>query len=478
MNTSQSRKIMENNKQTNKQTTPKKRKALSERIAESPAIVLEMTIEETKKIAHSFSNDRKVKKAEEYWHLLGPGLTTGAADDDPSGIATYSQAGARYGFQWLWLATFTFPLMAVAQEMCARIGLVTGQGLAANIKKHYPKWVLYLCTILLFAANTFNIGADLGAMAQATQLLIPKLGFGLLVVLFALLSLLLQIFTSYQKYAKYLKYLAMILLSYVFSALMIDLDWTKIIHSTIFPSFTFNKESILLVTGVLGTTISPYLFFWQTSQEVEEEIMEGKTSIKSRVGANDDEIKKMRIDIWSGMFLSNIVMFFIIAACAATLYTHGITNITTAADAAAALRPLAGNASYLLFALGIIGTGLLAIPVLAGSVSYAMSESFGWKEGLYRKLDKAQAFYGVIIISMIVGLLLNFVHIDPINALVYSAIANGVIAPVILVMIVLISGDKNIMGNKSNGKLTSVFGWLVTGLMIIAGGATIISLFL
>ena len=453
-----------------------KNRSAVEMIAEEPAIILERAINGSKKIVFNLEKNKTVKKAEEFWHLLGPGLTTGAADDDPSGIATYSQAGAKYGFQWLWLATFTFPLMAVAQEMCARIGLVTGSGLAANIKKHYSKKILILCTVLLFAANTFNIGADLGAMAQATQLLFPKFNFSFLVIAFALVSLLLQIFTTYQKYAKYLKWLAMILLSYVFSALIIDLDWQKIFHATILPSFSFSKDAILLITGVLGTTISPYLFFWQTSQEVEEEIMKGNTSIKSRKGASHEEIKEMRVDVWSGMFLSNIVMFFIIAACAATLNVNGITNINTAADAAAALRPLAGDASYLLFALGVIGTGLLAIPVLAGSISYALSESFNWKEGLYRKLNKAYAFYGIIIISIIVGLILNFINLDPIKALIYSAVANGIIAPLILALIVLISSNKKIMGEHVNGPITKIFGWIVTTLMIVAGVAAIYSL--
>lgn len=467
------------NKSTKKNNIPsiKKTKSRVELVVEEPSIILGKAINKSKKIINNLEKNKTVIKAEEYWHLLGPGLTTGAADDDPSGIATYSQVGAKYGFQWLWLASFTFPLMAVAQEMCARIGLVTGQGLAANIKKHYSKKVLIICTVLLFAANTFNIGADLGAMAQATQLLFPKLNFGFLVIAFASISLLLQIFTTYQKYAKYLKWLAMILLSYIFSALMIDLDWQKILRASIFPSITFTKDAIFLMTAVLGTTISPYLFFWQTSQEVEEEIMKGKTNIKSRLGATHEEIKEMRVDIWSGMFLSNIVMFFIIAACGATLNASGITNIGTAADAAAALRPLAGDASYLLFALGIIGTGLLAIPVLAGSISYALSESFNWKEGLYRKLNQAQAFYGVIIISIIVGLSLNFIGLDPIKALIYSAVANGVIAPFILIFIVLISSDKKIMGEHANGKLSKISGYIITGIMIIAGLATIVSLF-
>ena len=410
--------------------------------------------------------------------MLGPGLTTGAADDDCSGVATYSQAGARFGFQWLWLASFTFPLMAVAQEMCARIGLVTGQGLAANIKKHFPRWVLYLSTFLLFAANTFNIGADLGAMAQASQLIFPKISFAMLVIFFAMLTLALQIFTTYQRYAQYLKYLALILFAYVFTAFFVEIDWIKVFWATVWPSFNFSKEGLILVTGVLGTTISPYLFFWQTSQEVEEQILDGKTSIKSRAAETSHaEVKKMRIDIWSGMFLSNAVMFFIIATCAATLYKVGGSNINSAADAAAALRPFAGDYAYLLFTMGIIGVGLLAIPVLAGSISYALSESLNWREGLFHKLKQARAFYGVIIISVLLGLLMNLFGFDPIKALIYSAVANGVVAPVVLILIVLISSDKSAMGKHTNGPLTKIFGWIIVLLMSGASIGTLYSLF-
>lgn len=453
-----------------------KKRSLFEKIAEAPAIALEETIDESKKIFTAIGKQKTVKKVGGFWHLLGPGLTTGAADDDPSGIATYSQAGARYGFRWLWLASITFPLMAIAQEMCARIGLVTGRGLAANIRRHFPRKVLYFCTLLLFAANVFNIGADLGAMAQAIRLLIPNLSYGVLVIFFALLSLILQIFTTYKKYARYLKFLALILVSYIFSSLMVGLPWRELFYSATIPSFTFDRESILLVAAVLGTTISPYLFFWQTSQEVEEQILAGKISLKLRHGTNDDELKKMRTDIWSGMFFSNLVMFFIIAACAATLNKHGITNISSSADAAAALRPLAGEGAFLLFALGIIGTGLLAIPILAGSASYALAESFNWREGLYLKLKKAHAFYGVIIIATVLGIIFNFIGLHPINALIYSAIANGIVAPIVLVLIVLISSDKKIMGDRANGPVTKFFGWLVTGLMAIVGIAAIIAL--
>lgn len=448
-----------------------------EKVVSSPAVMLDRTIETSQQLVGAITGQKHIKQAGQYWKNLGPGLTTGASDDDPSGIATYSQTGAAYGFQYLWLAPFTFPFMSIVQEMCARIGLVTGRGLAANIRLFFPPWVLYTCTILLFVANTLNLGADLGAMAQATQLIYPNFDFGLLVLGFAVLSLGLQIFSTYEKYAKYLKWLALILVSYIFSALSVNLDFGQLLKSTVIPTFSFSKDHIFIICAILGTTISPYLFFWQTSQEVEEQILGGKTTLAlRREETTDVEIKKMRIDVWSGMFLSNLVMFFIIAACAATLNQAGITNITTAAEAANALRPIAGEATYLLFALGIIGTGLLAVPVLAGSASYALSESFGWKSGLYRKLKEATAFYGVIILSTLIGLAINFTGLDAFKALIYSAVANGLIAPVVLVLILLISSSKKVMGNRRNSRFTAVAGWVITVLMIIAGVAAIWSL--
>lgn len=418
-----------------------------------------------------------IKKTKDYWHTLGPGLTTGASDDDPSGIATYSQAGAHYGFQLLWLSVFTFPLMSIVQEMCARIGLVTGRGLAGNIRKHFSRRLLYICTLLLFAANAFNIGADLGAMAKGLQLLRPSLNYSLLVIGFVALSLLLQILLPYARYAKYLKWLAMVLLAYVASALLAHINWSEVLSKAAVPSITFSKDQLLLITAILGTTISPYLFFWQTSQEVEERALEGKTNAMAEHKPNPKAISKMRIDVWSGMFLSNVVMFFIIAAAGAILFSQGITNIDSAATAAEALRPVAGDATYYLFAIGIIGTGLLAIPVLAGSSSYAVSESFGWKEGLARSFKQAHAFYGVLIVSMVIGLAINFLGIDPIKALIYSAVANGIVAPFVLAFVVLLSSNRRIMGNWVNRRLTTVLGWSVTGLMAVAGIAAIYSLF-
>jgi len=446
-------------------------------VIEAPAVVLEKAVEVSENLGQALDQQEQLKAAKGYWKSLGPGLTTGAADDDPAGIATYSQIGARYGFQFLWMAIFTFPLMSVVQEMCARIGLVTGRGLAANIRLHYPRWVIYISAVLLFITNTFNIGANLGAMAKASQLLFPSFNFGLLVVIFTFTSLALQIFSSYEKYAHILKWLALVLISYIFSALMVNLDWTAVLQGALIPKIQFTSDQILLITAVLGTTISPYLFFWQTSQEVEEQILEGKTTLKLRQKeTTNDEINNMRTDVWSGMLLSNMVMFFIIAAAAATLFANGITNIETAADAAAALRPIAGDQAYLLFALGIIGTGMLALPVLAGSASYALSECFGWKYGLYRKLKEAYAFYGIIILSTMIGFGINFSGLDSIKALIYSAVLNGLIAPVILILIVLLSSNKKIMGNRVNHPFTTALGWLITVVMVIAGALTIISL--
>ena len=455
-----------------------------EKIIESPAVALDKTAEASMSFGSFLRNGKHFARTRGYWNILGPGLTTGAADDDPSGIATYSQQGAQTGLQLLWLAAFTFPLMAVVQEMCARIGIVTDRGLAANIRRHYPKWVLYLCGGLLLAANVLNLGADIGAMAKAVQLLLPDANFSALVIFFTLFILLLQIYLTYKAYAHYLKLLALVLFAYVLSALSIHtIDWHQVLVHAVLPSLTISKAQIFLITGILGTTISPYLFFWQTSQECEEKLERNRSNIElhikpeKTIGMADKEIRNMRVDVWSGMFLSNIVMFFIIVACTFTLFTHGITNINTASDAALALKPIAGNYAFLLFAVGIIGAGLLAIPVLAGSASYALSETFGWKAGLSHKLKDAYAFYGVIIIAMLVGLGINFIGLDPIKALIYSAVANGLIAPVILFLIVRISSNKQIMGKHKNHSLITIIGWITVGVMAVTAIATIISSF-
>jgi NRAMP (natural resistance-associated macrophage protein)-like metal ion transporter len=446
-----------------------------ERIIDAPAEALELGVEGGQKIAKTIpmTGQYPLKKARNFWYLLGPGLTTGASDDDPSGIATYSQAGAQYGFSLLWMAAFTFPLMAVVQEMCARIGLVTGRGLAGNIRIHFSERVLYISTLLLFAANTFNIGADIGAMASGLQLLLPRVSTSILVVGFSVLILLLQIFTPYVRYARYLKWLALVLFAYIVSSLLAHPDWGSVLSHAVVPHIRFNRTQILLICAVLGTTISPYLFFWQTSQEVEEEIAIGQTTLRQRAGTDKESVRKMRIDVWSGMFLSNVVMFFIIAACGSVLFAHGVHNITTAAQAAQALRPFAGSATYVLFAAGIIGMGLLAIPVLAGSSSYAISEMLGRQQGLNNKLKDAYTFYGVIIISMLIGLAMNFIGLNPIKALIYSAVANGIVAPIVLTLILLLASNKKIMGAWVNTRLIKVVGWLVVGLMTAAGIAAI-----
>lgn len=454
-------------------------------VAEAPAKALDAAIKESRSASRAiFSKQPLMKKAGNYWHSLGPGLTTGASDDDPSGIATYSQAGAQYGVQFTWLALFTFPLMSIVQEMCARIGMATGRGLSKNIRKEYSQNILYVVTALLFIANVFNLGANLGAMSAAAQMIIPGVPFIVAILGFTVISLGLQIFVSYSRYARYLKYLSFVLLLYVATAFVIpDLDWGSIIHQTLLPKFSFTRDSLFLICAILGTTISPYLFFWQTAQEVEDRELlarDHKAKTHSRLRHHTlrrREIKKMRTDVWLGMLLSNSVMFFIIVTCAATLFPAGI-QVNTAQDAAMALRPIAGQQAYILFALGIIGTGMLAVPVLAGSSAYSIAETFGWKTGLYKKLSHAYGFYGVIIIAMMFGLLMNFVGLDPIKALIYSAVLNGLIAPVILFFVVRISSDGKLMGKWKNHWFTTGVGWIVVALMTVSGAAAILSLVL
>jgi Mn2+/Fe2+ NRAMP family transporter len=361
--------------------------------------------------------------------------------------------------------------------MCARIGIVTGRGLAENIRREYPSWALWVCVVLLFAANAFNIGADLAAMADAVRLLVPRIPSATLVVLFALVSLLLQVFVSYQSYARYLKYLTFALFAYIATGLLIGLDWGEVVRHTVTPSISFSSDSLLIICAVLGTTISPYLFFWQSSQEVEEEIEHGHTTLEEREGATSAEIRDMRVDVWSGMFVSNVVMFFIIAVCAGTLFANGMTDIRTAADAAAALEPFAGAWAKVLFAIGIIGVGFLAVPVLAGSSAYAIAETLHWREGLYLQLREAVGFYGVIAASMGVALLLGTFGIDSMKALLYSAVMNGLVAPFVLFFVVHLASDESIMGQWVSDRATALLGWAVVGTMTAAGLATIVSLF-
>ncbi|OGF28375.1 iron transporter [Candidatus Falkowbacteria bacterium RIFOXYA2_FULL_47_9] len=399
------------------------------------------------------------KKLRKFFKLFGPGFITGASDDDPSGIATYAQTGAIFGYGQLWTALFSFPFMTVMQEMCGRIGLVTGKGLSGVIRRHYSKTLLYGAVLLLLVANSINIGANLGAMAASIRLLVD-VPFVFLLLLITAITLILEIFITYRVYARYLKYLTLALLAYVATAFVVRQDWSTIAASTFLPSISPTKEYLMNIVAILGTTISPYLFFWQTSEEVEEEVAEKKLRImgmgKPRLNAR--AISRMRLDTVFGMLFSNLIMFFIILTTASTLHLHGISEIQTAAQAAEALRPLAGDFAFLIFALGIVGAGFLAVPVLAGSASYALAEAFGWREGLYLKLKQAHGFYGVITIATLLGLLINFTPITSFEMLYYTAILNGIVAPPLMIIIMLISNNKKIMGKHTNTRVSNVLG--------------------
>jgi len=453
-----------------------KPKDIVTQVAEAPAKALETAVLESQHALRSIN--KPWREAEDYWYALGPGLTTGASDDDPSGIATYSQAGALYGFTLLWMAPLTFPLMSVVQEMCARIGLATGRGLASNIRERYSVKVLYALTAILFFTNVINIGADLGAMAAAGQMLFPAFNFYTFLGIFTVVSLGLQIFITYSQYARFLKYLTLVLFLYIITALTLDnLPWREIWQNTIWPNITWSKGTIIMICAILGTTISPYLFFWQTAQEVESRREEGRINPKLRHQlVTKREVRRMRFDVIAGMFISNLVMFFIIVTCGAVLFPAGI-EIETAEQAALALQPLAGDQAYILFGLRIIGTGLLAIPVLAGSAAYALAETFKWSSGLNKGLSHARAFYGVIIIGMFLGLGINFLGINPIKALIYSAVLNGITAPIILYFIVKLSSDKDLMGKWVSGKFAKSVGYSVIVLMTVAAIGAIIAFF-
>lgn len=416
-----------------------------------------------------------LKKIKKFIKKLGPGFISGASDDDPSGIGTYSQTGAVFGYQQLWTAPFSFPFMASIQEMSGRIGLVTGKGLAGIIRIHYGKPVLYLAVFLLLVANTINIGADLGAMAASAKLIIP-LPFVVLLIGMTIATLLLEVFVSYKTYVRYLKYLALTLFAYVAATFVVKQNWSQIVMSALIPQISFSREYLLNVVAILGTTISPYLFFWQAGEEVEEEVAVGKLHEMDHgiPKINRGDIRIMRTDTLFGMFFSNLIMFFIIATVASTLYVHGIHNIETAPEAAEALQPLAGNFAFILFAVGIVGTGLLGVPVLAGSASYALSEAFGWKEGLYKKFKQAHGFYGVITVATLIGLLVNFTSIKPFTLLYYTAVLNGICAPPLMIMIMLISNNKNIMGKYTNTKWSNILGWAITIIMSVTSVALLL----
>jgi len=414
-------------------------------------------------------------KVKAYLKALGPGLVTGASDDDPSGIGTYSQTGAQFGYTQLWTMPFTFPLMAGVQEICARIALQTGSGLAELLRKHYPKPVLYFCVSLLFIANTVNIGTDLGAMAASAQLLVG-LPFLAWLVGITLISVMVEIFVNYRQYARMLRFLTLSLFAYVLVVFASAKDWGQISRNTLIPTIQGNSDYFFNLVAILGTTISPYLFFWQASQEIEEKIDEGKVTRAARKGVTKVELKWMRTDVISGMVFSSLVMWAIMTTTASTLYPKGITSIDTAPKAAEALRPIAGDFAYLFFAAGIIGTGLLAVPILAGSAAYAIAETFRLREGLYLKLRQAPGFYGIIAFSTLIGFAINLSGINPMKALYYTAVLNGIVAPPLLFMIMLISNNQKIMKDKVNGLASNAMGWVTTIGMSIAALALLLSL--
>jgi len=413
-----------------------------------------------------------------FLRILGPGLITGAADDDPSGIATYSQTGAQFGYGQLWTAFFTLPLMIAVQEACARIGLVTGKGIVAVVKEYYTEKIAIAVVILVLIANTINIGADIGALAAAAELLVP-INFVILTLFFTAFILVLEIFTSYKIYARFLKWLVLALAAYLISVFIVPQPWPVILKATFIPHFEWSFSFLFIITGVIGTTISPYMFFWEASEEVEEEREKRILRKDSRPKVSWHLIRGMRLDNTIGMVASNFVTWCIIISTATILHSHGVTDIATSSDAAKALEPLvhtfphSGYAAKVIFSIGIIGLGLLAVPVLSGSASYAVSEAFNWRASLNYKLKRAHGFYGVITIATLIGLFINFVGIDPIKALIVTAVINGVAAVPLIFLIAKIANNEKIMGEYKSGILSNIFVWLT----FIAMGATAIALF-
>lgn len=412
------------------------------------------------------------KKIKKLLQTIGPGLITGASDDDPSGIATYSQAGARFGFATLWTALLTFPLMAAIQEMCARIGVVTSQGLTVTLKKYYPRSILYLVLILSFPAITLNIGADIQGMGAVAHMIFPQVPVYVFCVFITAIMMYVIINFSYRAISGILKWLCLSLLLYIIVPFLVHQHWLQIVKSTFIPTIHFNKNFLSVIVAILGTTISPYLFFWQATMEAEEIAQK-----RSKVVVDKRVLDNMKADVNIGMLLSNMVMFFIILTAGSILFKGGIRDINTVEQAAKALEPLAGKLTYVIFALGVMGTGLLAIPVLAGSQSYMLAETFGWKAGLDRKFTKAKPFYLSIIISLLVGLSLELLEISPIDALLYTAIAYGLTAPVLIAVILHIGNNKKIMKKNVNNRYSNIMGVITLVLMSVSAVALVYFLF-
>src|SRR2546425_343768 len=410
------------------------------------------------------------QRVRRFFRELGPGLITGAADDDPSGISTYSVTGAAFGYAPLWTALFSLPLMTAVQLMCARLGMVTGLGLAGVVRRTYSRWVLWGACLLLIVANVVNIGADLGGMADTTEMVT---GVNSLVwtPIYATLIISLLFWTSYSFIAKVFKWLTLALFAYVIAAFLAHPDWPAVLRSAVVPHVEWSSAYIATFVGILGTTISPYLFFWQAAQEVEEERKIGRQTVEEREGATDEELRKSRTDVLTGMFFSNLVMYFIILTTAATLHAHGETNIETARQAAEALKPLAGSGAYWLFTFGLIGTGMLGVPVLAGSAAYAVAEAGNWRGTLEDRPRLAKKFYAIVASAMVLGLVLGYVGIDAVRMLFWSAVLNGVLAPPLIVLVVLLTSSKKIMGTRTNSRIMIGLGWATAAVMAAASVA-------
>jgi NRAMP (natural resistance-associated macrophage protein)-like metal ion transporter len=416
----------------------------------------------------------KAGRVRTFFGQLGPGLITGAADDDPSGIATYSVSGASIGYGSLWTALFSFPMMVAVQLMCARLGMVTGRGLAAVARRRYPRWVLWGACLLLTVANVINIGADLGGMADATHMVTGVSALWWTPV-YAVVIVTMLFWTSYRTIARVFKWLTLVLFAYVVTAFIVKPDWPTVLRSTFVPEVHWSREYLSVLVGILGTSISPYLFFWQAAEEVEEERAGGRRTVAQRKGATDEELRRSRTDVVTGMLFSNVVMYFIILTTAATLHAHGVTHITTASQAAEALRPLAGNGAYLLFTLGLIGTGMLGVPVLAGSCAFAIAEAMAWGASLDRPPKLAPKFYAVLALAMALGLALDFAGFDAVKMLFWSAVANGVLAPPLIVLVVLLTCDRTVMGDRVNPPWLRALGWLTAAVMALAAVAMFVA---
>jgi NRAMP (natural resistance-associated macrophage protein)-like metal ion transporter len=411
--------------------------------------------------------ERESNPVKRFLKILGPGLITGASDDDPSGIGTYAVAGASLGFATLWTAILTFPMMAVVQYICAKVGMVSGTGLADVLRKHYSHRLLYPVLVGLLVANTVNAGTDIGAIAAGINLLVP-IPIVVMIVPITITILVIQIWGAYRLIARIFKWLTLTLLAYIISTLLAKPHWGEVLKATFIPTLRFDSTYLLTLVAILGTTISPYLFFWQASEEVEEEVSMGRKNLWQREGATEAELKYAALDVTTGMIFCNVVFYFVILGTAATLHVVGKTDIESAADAAQALRPLAGDAATILFAIGIIGAGFLAVPVLTGSASYAMAEALGWEYGLDEKPYQAKQFYAAISISTIIGMLINFIGINPIQALFWTAVINGLLSPPLLVVIMLISNNKAVMGNRINNRVANIVGWTTAAVMFAA----------